>query len=451
MNDDPVRSFWENQLNALGSDSSTPNLGRTPEGRTIRLTASQRDRGLYVVGRPGTGKTTLLQNLIVHDLKQGHGFALLTPEQGTITERILPFVPAGRWKDVVYVNPLDIARPVPLNPLHLHKGEPLGRSASDTMSILQRTFGQGTEVSAPRMTFILRFALRTLMQIPGSNLSDIELLLDDEAFRKWAVGQIVDRRATEFWQDRYPRMGKEAPQSLYSRLSQFLDAEYVAPMVCARGQSLDFFAAMESGKILLFNLPDSIGEDNRAILGQLIVARFQQAALRRREEDLSQPPFFIYLDEFQTFAHSGIASYEVMLSRARKRRVPLILAHQYADQLDESVMHAILGTVSTSVVYSVQYSDARRLGKELGVPTEELQHQAQWHCRCRDDSGVHQMKVAPPPVGGDFKCVDDIIKQSRASYGVPPSHESPPPGRLYVPPKDATVDLGDVDPGDPFA
>src|SRR5689334_642248 len=166
---------------------------------------------------------------------------------------------------------------------------------------------------------------------------------------------------------------------------------------------------MESQKILLFNLTDSLGEDNRAILGQLIVARFQQAALLRREEDLTQPPFYLYLDEFQTFANAGVASYEVLLSRARKRRVPLILTHQFGDQLDDSVLHAILGTVSTTAVFSVQYTDARRLGHELGVPPASLQNQARSHCHCRTDSGLHELTTAAPPSGARAEVADQVM------------------------------------------
>jgi hypothetical protein len=403
--------------------------------RPVCMTPEQRDRGLYIIGLPGKGKTTLIQNAIVQDLAAGHGLAFISPEEETFTEQILPLIPKKRIDDVVYVNPLDTERPVPLNPLHLHPGERVDRNVQDFVTVFRRIAGESTDSAAPRMMYILRHAIRTLIEIPKSNLFDVEDLLDRDNpdFRNWAVQQLADDRLRYFWTKRYPSLAKESAHSVWPRIEPFLQ-ECVGSMLCTRGESLDFYDLMKSGKVLLFSLPDELGEDTQAILGQFIVAKFQLATLRRRIGE--RRPFFIYIDEFQTFCNAGVASYEKMLTRARKRRAPLILAHQFTTQIPEPVLHGIFGTVSTAVAFAVGDTDARRLAREMHITTINDQYDAgrlrfldRNQSYCRMDKHLHAMTTDPPPRGGSRDVANEVIERSRANYGVPASARSPHPGR----------------------
>ena len=415
------RAFWDAAVS--GASSGTCRIGTDADGRSITMTPEQRDRGLYIVGKPGTGKTSLLQSLIVSDLHAGHGLAVINPEQGTFLERILPFVPEHRIQDVIYFDPLDVVHPISLNPLHRQPGADLELCIEYTLTVLQQLFDTSA-ATAPQTTYILEHIVRTLMQIPGSSLFDAERLLDkdDPGFRAWAVDQINDRRIREFWIERYPKLRSDAPYTLYSRLSRFLSSPFLA-CLSARSPALDFHALMASKSVLLFNLPDTLGERNRSLLGQFIVARFQQAITLRREDDPSQPPFYIYLDEFQTFSNSAVASYETMLSRGRKRRAPLILAHQYSDQLPEPLLRGILGTVSTAVVYAVGAFDDKRLGREVGAEPRSLQNQRKFHAHIRDDEGLHVVTTPRPLRDGDARIRDQIVAASRRFATAPAAPE----------------------------
>ena len=200
-------------------------LGEHPIGEVaipVKLPRRFRERHLYIVGKSGFGKTTLIRNLVLQDLRAGSGMAVIAPEQELLTEELMPFIPPERWDDVVYVNPADTDCPVPFNPLHVDEGEDLDLKADETFTILQRIFGR--DGAAPRMEQILRQTLYALMQIPGATLLDVERLLDrqDPSFRKSVIGQLPDEDSRHFWRSIYPSYPKDAHLSLVTRLGRFL-------------------------------------------------------------------------------------------------------------------------------------------------------------------------------------------------------------------------------------
>jgi hypothetical protein len=442
-------------------------LGRHPVAGAsvpVILPPSFRERHLYIVGKSGSGKTTLIRNLILQDLAAGHGLAVIAPEQEMLTEEILPFIPADRLDDVVYVNPADTDRPVPFNPLHLDPGEDLDLKVAETLTVFQRIFDDDAGGGAPRMETILRQALYTLMQIPGSTLLDIEKLLDrqDPAFREWAISKIGDEDARRFWTSTYPAYPKDAHLSVVNRLSRFLRPKVVRSLLCSPGRSFDIRGAMDSGKVLLFSLSDGIlGESNAQVIGQLVVAKLQMAAMSRANAPKHERrPFHLYIDEFQSFCGVAATSYEKILSRARKYGLSLILAHQQTGQIPENLMREILGNVSTLVAFSVGASDARRLGREmvgeLDGETVPLDPQALLSLRvgetwCRIGRNVFFMATAPAPERGSAAVREEGIQRSRQRYGASSAAPSMP-GRATVAAAvtDDEKSIEDIDPGRVF-
>ena len=396
----------------------------------VLLPESLRARHAYVIGKSGSGKTTLLRNLILQDLAAGRGLAVLAPEAEMLRDELLPFVPRHRWSDVVYVDPADTDRPVPFNPLHLQAGEDLDLKADETFTILQRVYAEDGSGGAPRMEQILRQGLYLLMRIPGTTLLDFERLLDrqDPSFRTWAVGRLHDPEAERFWLHTYPAYPKDAHLPLVSRLGRFLRPKVVRSLLCAPG-CLNVRAAMDEGKVLLFNLSDGLlGATNAELLGQLVVAKLQTAAMSRADAPKeTRRPFSVYLDEFQTFCGVAATSYERILSRARKYSLSLVLAHQQTGQIPEQLMREILGNVSTVVCFQVGASDAKRLCREMigeidGEPIpldpRELVSLRVGQAWCRIARNVLFLKTLRAPEHGPASVREEVIRLSRECYGV---------------------------------
>jgi len=449
-----MRSVPENYWRRLAADLMGDHvLGEATEGGQVRMSPTRRYRGTYIIGQPGTGKTTLIENMVLQDIRADHGLALITPERDTIVDHILPLIPRERWDDVVYINPAE--SPVPFNPLHLGRSEDLDLKADETMTILQRLFGDQTGTSTPRMDTILRHCIHTLMQIPDSTLLDIERLLDreDHSFRTWALSRIPDERDRAFWASTYPRYPKDAHHAVTNRLDRFLQPLAIRRLLCAKGQSFDLRRAMDSGKILLFVISDgALGRLNAELVGQLIVAKFQLATMSRFDTpEEYRRPFYVYIDEFQTFCNQAVASYDTMLSRARKYRAPLILAHQQIGQIADGLMRGIFGTVSTIISFAVGDADARRLAREMGIGPESLRYLPIGQCYCRVGGKLYSMKTEPPAQAGDPGASEQIVRQSRERFGAPHTGGQSGPESTAKQEKSDSPNLDDLDPGQVFS
>jgi len=414
-------------------------LGSHGSGLPVILPDEFRDKHLYVVGKSGYGKTNFLRYLILQDLSRGNGVGVLAPEMEMLTEEILPFIPDDRVEDVIYFNPNDLEFPVVLNPLYLEPGEDIDLHVDETFTVLQRVVGDG----GPRMDEILRHSLYALTERPGSTLMDFEPLLDryDETLRKAIIRNTDDEQTKRFFAHTYPQLPKDAHFPIINRISRIIRGKYVRNCLCPPMRTtlnpeevskrlLNIRRAMDEGKILLFNLSDGIlGTVASQLIGQLIVAKYQTATMSRADTSKGKRrPHFLYLDEFQNFCGIAQQSYEKILSRARKYKLGLILAHQQTRQVPLELYREILGNVSTIVSFQVAQADAGRLGPEFinqydfdieSLPKEELLKLGVGEAYCRIGKNTFPMWVPKVDVEPDFDRAREVVEFSRTTYGIP--------------------------------
>lgn len=319
---------------------------------------------MYVIGKTGTGKSTLLETLIRQDIASGQGLALLDPH-GDLVEKILANLPEQRKDDLIYFNVTDQTQPLGLNPLENIAASKRPLAASGLLEVFKKLW---MDSWGPRLEHIMRNALLALLDQPQATLADVLRLLDDQAFRRKAITKIENDRVRDFWikeYENYPaRFRIEAIAPIQNKVGAFLSNPLLNSILTQTKNAFYLRRVMDEGKILLVNLAKGkVGEDTATLLGALLVTRVGLAALSRAdvpEED--RKDFYLYLDEFQNFTTLSLAS---MLSELRKYRVNMIFAHQYLSQLDPQVRDAILGNVGTLVSFRLGVSDAEILEKEF--------------------------------------------------------------------------------------
>lgn len=324
-----------------------------------------RRRHIYVLGKTGMGKTTMLENMVISDIESGRGVAVVDPH-GEFAEKMLDFVPAHRVNDVVYFNPADLDYPIAFNAIENVDPEHRHLLASGILGVFKKLW---EDISwGPRMEYVLRNAILTLLEYPGSTLLGIMRILVDKTYRKKLVSELTDPVVKSFWVDefaRYPdRFQAEAVAPIQNKVGQFLTSPLVRNIVGQTRSTINLRDIMDNGKILIVNLSRGrIGEDNSALLGAMIITRIQLAAMSRVDmPEEKRKDFYLYVDEFQHFATDSFAN---ILSEARKYRLSLVLAHQYITQMSEKVRDAVFGNVGTLVVFRVGAADAEFLEKEF--------------------------------------------------------------------------------------
>lgn len=330
-----------------------------------------RRRHLYVMGKTGTGKSTLLGNMIINDLKHNQGVAVIDPH-GDLVETVLHYIPSSRINDVVYLNPADPEYSVRLNPLEATGQEHKELVASGIIAIFQKLYAYSW---GPRLEHILRNTLLTLLSRDQSTLEDIVKILTNPQFRKKITESLDDPVLKAFWDDEFANMGDklraEAVSPILNKVGQFVSSPLIRGVINHPNNSFSIQEIMDQGKILLVNLSQGkLGEDNSALLGAMLITKIQLTAMNRVYMDEEERrDFFMYVDEFQNFATT---SFIKILSEARKYRLCLTLANQYIDQVDEDVRKAIFGNAGSIVTFLVGAQDAYLMSKEFGgAYTEE--------------------------------------------------------------------------------
>ena len=334
------------------------------EKKLFGIRRADRRAHMYTLGRTGTGKSTLLETMIGQDILRGEGCALFDPH-GDLVERVVRHVPESRWNDLIYLDVPDLRRPFGFNPLERVSPQKRSLAASGLLEVFKRIWSDSW---GPRTEHILRNAIFALLELPEATLLDIPRLLEEPEFRKRTALRVTNEQVRHFWlkeYESYPaRFRAEAIAPLQNKLGAFLSDPLLQRILSSPKSSFDLRRVMDEGKILLVNLAKGkIGEGPAALLGSLLVSGIGFAGLSRSE----LPPeerrdFYLYVDEFQTFATMAFAS---MLSELRKYRVDLILANQYLSQLDPQVRDAVLGNVGTLVAFRVGPMDAEILAREF--------------------------------------------------------------------------------------
>ncbi len=357
-------------------EKDTTILGRTNfRNRQVDfgIKTDDRRRHIYVVGKTGTGKTSMMENMIIDDISSGRGVGLIDPH-GEFVEKILNFIPEERTDDVIYFNPADIDYPIAFNPLETVAGEHRHLVASGVMGVFKKVW---PDVWSARMEYILNNTLLALLEYPDSTLLGIMRMFSDREYRAKIVQNLQDPVVKSFWTDEFARytqrLETEAVAAIQNKVGQFVSNPLIRNVLGQPHSSIDLRKVMDEGKILLANLSKGrIGEDNSALLGAMLITKLQLAAMKRVDmPEAERRDFYLYIDEFQNFSTESFVN---VLSEARKYRLSLVLAHQYIGQLgdykDSKVRDAIFGNVGTMILFRTGAEDAEFLEKEF-APTFE--------------------------------------------------------------------------------
>ena len=386
-----------------------------------------RARHVYLVGKTGTGKSTVFRNMAIQDMQNGKGIGVIDPH-GELVHQLLESVPDDRVDDVIYFDPSDVNYPVGVNIFECPDPSQKNLMASGILEVFKKHFGLISW--GPRLEYLLNYSILTLIDVPGTTLLGVLRLLSDDNYRKYILHKVTDPLVREFWEKEFKGMKgsssliAEALSPIQNKVGRFLSSSTIRNILGQRTSSIDFKAAMDEGKILLVNLSKGkIGEDNANLLGSLIVSRLSFMIMQRvNVPEEERQPFFLYVDEFQNIASGAFAT---VLSEARKYNLCLHLTHQYTAQLPEEMMDAVFGNIGTLVAFTLGAPDAKVLEPEFAPAMTEfdLIGLERYHVYVKlmidaMTSGPFSGVSLPPPDKSEFTGnKDEAIRQSRQKYG----------------------------------
>lgn len=334
------------------------------DGRVFGIKPEDRFSHIYVIGKTGTGKSTLLETMALQDLACGNGFALIDPH-GDLVSRIARRIPPDRMADVLYLNATDPSQPYGYNPLRQIRQDRIALAASGMMEVFKKLWPDAWGV---RMEHILRNILMALLEQPHSTMHDILRVMEDKKFRKEVAASLQNETVKAFLEKEFDRFSfgyrADGTAPIQNKVGAFLADPLLNRILTAPEQDLHIRRIMDDGKVLLVNLAKGrIGEDSSSLLGALLVTTIGLAAFSRADIEASKRrDFFVYVDEFQSFTTLAMAN---ILSELRKYRVGFTVAHQYLHQLDPDVRHAVLGNAGTIISFRVGAEDAPYLVREF--------------------------------------------------------------------------------------
>lgn len=319
---------------------------------------------IYCIGKTGMGKSTLLKNMAISDIERGNGLCVIDPH-GDVAEELLKRIPEHRAKDIIYFNPADLNQPIAFNPLHAIHPNYHHLVASGLVSTFRKVW---SESWGPRLEYILRFSLLTLLWYPNATLLDIQPLLTDIRFRNDVLVYVRDEHVIAFWRNEFerysPSLRNEAITPILNKTGLFISSLPLRNVVGQKTNSFRMQRVLDDGKILIVNLSKGkIGEDACTLLGSMLVTAMQLAAMHRATiEEHKRKPFYLYIDEMHSFITLAFAD---IMAEARKYKLSLFLTHQYIEQLQEPIRKAIFGNVGTIISFRVGAEDAEHLAQEF--------------------------------------------------------------------------------------
>lgn len=323
-----------------------------------------RARHMYVIGKSGSGKSKLQEQLIKNDIESGQGVCVIDPH-GDLIENVIPFIPEERIKDVIFFNATDEEYPVSFNPIE--KVDKIYRQqvATGLIEIFKKSFGSNW---SPRLEHVMRMTILALLDAPKASVMSMLLLLTDRDYRQDIIKTIEDQVVKNFWTNEFAgwseKFDSEAIMPILNKIGQFVSVSLIRNIVSQETNKLNMPEIMDGRKILLVKLPKGVlGEENTSLLGSMVITKIFQAAIQRSEIPENQRiPFYLYVDEFQNFATDSFAN---ILSESRKYKLSLTVAHQYVSQLNDVVKKTVFGNVGTIITFRIGPEDAALMEKEF--------------------------------------------------------------------------------------
>lgn len=353
-----TKTVPENEFTMLGETNFRG------DRRKFGIKAIDRARHVYIIGKTGMGKSTLLENMIFSDIANGKGVAVVDPH-GDLADAVLDFVPSSRTNDVVLFDPADRDFPVSFNMLECKIPEHRPLVASGLLGVFKKMYADSW---GPRLEHILRNTIMALLEYPNTTMLGIMKMLVDNNYRKKVVKNVENPLVRSFWLDEFAKMQErqrtEAISPIQNKVGQFLSSPVIRNILGQPKSAVDIRFAMDNKKIFVVNLSKGkLGEDNSSLLGSMMITKFQLDAMSRADiPEKDRTDFYLYVDEFQNFATDSFAT---ILSEARKYKLNLTMANQYIAQMPDEVRDAVFGNVGTMITFQVGYDDADIFSKQF--------------------------------------------------------------------------------------
>jgi hypothetical protein len=409
-----------------------PIIAKTASGGHVAFSREERERHVYIVGKSGSGKSTALFNLAMHDIYAGEGAAIIDPH-GDLAEAVIDALPPERTNEICYLNVADTEYPVGFNPLAGVPPEYHALAAAGIVSAFKHLWHESW---GPRLEHFLYNGVVALLSKPKATLIDLPRIYTDEKFRAAVVERIADPIVARFWHEEFPGYDRyfqaEAAAPILNKVGQFASVPTLRNILGQHSPKFDLAYAMDNRRIFVANTslfpPEKrcvlvanlakgrVGEQAANLLGSLLLSHLQLITMARSAQAPEQRvPFFVHVDEFQNFSTDAFAA---LLSEARKFGTHFCLANQYLEQVSQNVRAAVLGNAGTLLAFRVSATDAELLAPEFHpLPAPELAGQAPFRAWLRRSDTDHRAIFLHPPLYSSRNRRKHVVAQSRRNFG----------------------------------